>query len=409
MANTFYTPTQVAPEALMRLESKMILGGLVKTDLSAEFSYVGDTVKVRRPTSYLGQADNLDISAFSEDVIQGTKDVTMDKSHTVAVTIGAKDRTLSFDRWAEDVLDPAMQRLAEVIEGNIASRYTDFYWFEGTPGTVPATFAALADAGATMDDANINRMGRVAIHSPAAGAKLAGTVAQTYVQGANKTALEKATIGTFAGFENYTSVFAPTHTVGVATGTPLVNGASQNVTYATARNTWSQTLVTDGWTNSTTGILKKGDVFTLANVFAVNPSTKASTNRLQTFTVLADADSGATTGPATLTISPPIITSGAYQTVTAAPADNAAITVKTGTGGTGYRQSLLLDPNALILVSRPIDIGTGMGVKTTTRQGERVSISVTEYVDGKTLAQTMRFDVLWGTTTDPRLGARLTS
>lgn len=40
---------------------------------------------------------------------------------------------------------------------------------------------------------------------------------------------------------------------GVATGTPLVNGGSQT----------GQTLVTDGWTTSQTGILKKGDMIQL--------------------------------------------------------------------------------------------------------------------------------------------------
>lgn len=409
MPNAFYTPTQVAREALRRLESKLVFGQKVKTDLSSEFSYVGDTIKVRRPTAYLGQRDNLDITSYTEDVTQGVKDVTMSSTNTIPVVISAKDRTLSFDRWSEDVVDPAMQRMAEVIEASIASQYTKFYWLDGTPGTVPATFASVADAGAIMTDANISQMGRVAIHTPAGGAKLAGTVASLYVNGANKTALEEATIGQFGGFMNYTSVFAPTHTVGTATGTPKVNGASQNVTYDTAKNSWSQTLNTDGWTNSVTGILNAGDVITIAGVYAVNPSTKASTGRLQTFTVLADANSGASTGPAALTISPPIITSGAYQTVTAAPADEADITVKTGTGGTGYRQSLLMDPAALMLVSRPLDIGSGMGVKTHTETGNRVSISVTEFVDGKTLAQTMRFDVLWGVDCDPRLGMRLTN
>ena len=107
-----------------------------------------------------------------------------------------------------------------------------------------------------MTDGGISHTGRVAIHSPITGSKLAGTVAATYINSDNKTAL-RAKIGRFAGFDNYESVFAPTHTVGVATGTPLVNGASQNVTYATAKIP-SQTLNTDGWTNSTTGILKKG-------------------------------------------------------------------------------------------------------------------------------------------------------
>ena len=109
------------------------------------------------------------------------------------------------------------------------------------------------------------------------------------------------------------------------------------------------------------------------------------------------------------TISPPIIASGAYQTVTAVPADNAAITVR-GTGGVAYRQSLLLDPSALVLVSRPLDIESGQGVKTSTMSGNNVSVTVTEYTVGDTLAQNMRFDVLWGTKVlDARKGLRLTS
>lgn len=408
MANSFYTPTQVAKEALRRLEAKLVLGKIAKTDLSSEFAMVGQTIKVRRPTAYLGQANNLDITSYTEDVTQGVKDVTMSSTLSIPVVISAIDRTLSFDRWSEDVLDPAMQRMAEAVEASLAANYSSFYWYDGTPGTVPSTFSALADLGAIMTDANIGQMGRVAVHSPSASAKLASTVAATYVDGKNKTAMEKASIGTFGGFDNFESVFAPTHTVGTATGTPAINGASQNVTYATAKDTWSQTLNTDGWTNSVTGILKAGDVFTIANVYAVNPSTKASTGRLQTFVVLADANSGASTGPAALTISPPIITSGAYQTVNSAPADNALLTVK-GTGGTAYRQSLMMQPGALMLVTRPLDIGSGLGVRTHSETGNRVSISVTEFINGNTLAQTMRFDMLWGTANDPRLAARLTN
>lgn len=410
MANAFYTPTQVAQEMVRLLENELIIAKMVSSDLSSEFSMKGSTIYVRRQMQYLGQDDNLNLSSYAEDVIEGTVPVAMDKTWSNKVTIGATDRTLSFDRWSDQVIKPMARRAAEKIEASVAALYPAFYWFDGTPGTVPATFASLSDAGAIMTDGGISHTGRVAIHSPIAGSKLAGTVAATYVNSDNKTALQEAKIGRFAGFDNYESVFAPTHTVGVSTGTPLVNGASQSVTYATAKNTWSQTLNTDGWTNSTTGILKKGDVFTIANVFAVNPATKASTGRLQTFTVLADADSGATTGPAALTISPPIITSGAFQTVNSAPADNAPITVKTGGGGLSFRQSLLLDPMSIALVSRPLDIGAGLGVKTSTRSGNNVTVSVTEYITGDTLAQNMRFDVLWGTTVlDPRKGMRLSN
>lgn len=411
MADSMFTVANISKELVRMMENELVLGKLVGNDqLDSEKVKHGGSIKVRRQMQYLGQDNNLDLTSFDEDIIEGTVSVTMDQTWSNKVSLTALDRTLSFDRYADMVIKPMARRAAERVEASIAALYPSFYWFDGTPGTVPSTFAALADAGAIFSDGGNAMGGRVAVHSPAATAKLAATVAATYVNSNNKMALEKAMIGNFAGFDNYQSVFAPTHTVGVATGTPLVNGASQNVTYLTAKDTWSQSLITDGWTNSTAGILKAGDVITIAGVNAVNPNTKASTGRLQTFTVLADAASGATTGPATLTISPPIITSGAFQTVTAAPADNAAITVKTGTGGTGYRQSLLIDPAAIALATRPLDIPSNEGLKTATTTGEFVTMSTSSWVDGNTLNEFMRFDMLWKPVVlDPRRGMRLTS
>jgi hypothetical protein len=87
-------------------------------------------------------------------------------------------------------------------------------------------------------------------------------------------------------------------TLGVGTGTPLVKGASQT----------GKSLITDGWTASQTGILKAGDLITLASIPWV-------------FEVTADCDSdGATPSVATIPISPGILAG-------ASPADNAAIVV----------------------------------------------------------------------------------
>lgn len=409
MANSFLTPSVFAQEGLMLLENELVLGNKVHSDLSSEFAMVGDTISVRRPTAYLGQDDNLDVTSYNEDITQGKTTIVMNKTLSVKVNISALDRTLSFDRTVEDIIKPVAIKFKDKIETSLASLYTSLYWFSGTPGTVPSTFLSLANAGAIMTDAAIPS-DRFAVHGTDATANLADGLKGVYVQNTAKTAFEKATIGFYGGFDNYQSVHAPTHTVGTATGTPLVNGASQNVTYAASKDTWTQSLITDGWTNSVTGILKAGDVFTIAGVYAVNPVSKATTNRLQTFVVTADANSGASTGPATLTISPPIITSGAYQTVTAAPADNAAITVKTGTGGTAYKQSLLLHPKAFALVTRPLNIPQGTGLKTSTKTGNKVTISCSEWVDGNTLNHYMRFDMLWGVKClDPRLGMRLTN
>lgn len=83
---------------------------------------------------------------------------------------------------------------------------------------------------------------------------------------------------------------------GVATGTPLVMGGSQT----------GNELITDGWTNSTTGILKAGDYIQLG-----------SASSAQLYKVLDDVNSNGS-GQATLTIWPDL---------RSAPSDNAAITV----------------------------------------------------------------------------------
>lgn len=407
MANTFLTPSVFANAGLEILENELVLGNKVHADYSDEFAMVGNTISIRRPTAYIGQSDNLDLTSYSEDITQGKTTITMNKTLSVKVNMGVLDKTLSFDRIQEDVIRPVMVKFKDAIEVSIASNYSSFYWFGGTPGTVPSTFLELASVGAVMTDAGIPS-DRFAVHGTEASIKLADGLKGVYVQGKAKTAFEEAEIGRYAGFQNYMSVHAPTHTVGAYGGTILVNGAAQNTTYALSKDTWTQTLNIDGLT-ATTGTLKAGDVFTIAGVYAVNPVSKQSTGRLQPFVVRADATANGST-QAALTISPPIITSGAYQTVDAAPADNAAITIKTGTASTQYKQSLLLHPKAIALVTRPLNIAQGAGVKTSTKTGNRVTISCTEWVNGNTLEHSMRFDMLWATTAlDPRLGARLTN
>ena len=408
MANAFQTPTAYASEGLAILENEMVLGNKVSVDYSDDFAMIGDTLNIRRQTAYSGQSNNIDLTGVREDITEGKMTIQMNKTLSLGVDLGAVDATLNFDRWSEEVVRPVMVKFKDAIDASLASLYTQLYWFTGTPGTVPATYAALGATSAMMTDAGIPTDQRSGIHGPTAAWTLADGLKTTYVQGKVKTALELNQIGRYANFENYECVSVPTHTVGVATGTPTVNGAAQNVTYAAAKDSWSQSLITTAWTASTANILKAGDIINVTGVFSVNPVNKVSTGRLQPFTVLADATSAAA-GATTLTISPPIITSGAYQTVSAAPANGAAIVVKTGTGGVGYQQSLMLHKNCLMLATRPLKVMDGAGIKTSVKTGNRVSIRATEYTNGDTLKHTMRFDMLWGIACDPRLGARLTN
>ena len=63
-----------------------------------------------------------------------------------------------------------------------------------------------------------------------------------------------------------------------------------------------------------------------------------------------------------------------------------------------------------VLKNIRLDIPANAGLKTSTKRGNKVVVSVSEWVDGNTLAQNMRFDVLWGNEVlDPRRGLRQTS
>ncbi len=407
--NQKVTAGAIAKVALAQLENDLVIANTIHTDYSSEFAEVGDTINIRKPQRFAGQSDNLDLSSYNEDINEGKHAVVMDKTESIKFTLDPKEMTLDVGTYKERWIDPAITTLKDRVESELAALYKDLYWFSGTPGTKPSTFLELGANKALLTHAAVPQSPRVAVHDPDTALVLADGLKGVYVQDKARTAYEEAKIGRYAGFNNFESVHIAKHTVGAHAGTPLVNGASQNVTWTTARDTGTQTIDTDGWSNSVTGVLLQGDVFTIAGVYAVNPVSLQSTGNLQTFTVMADADSGASTGPATLTISPPIITSGAFQTVTAAPADDAVITVKTGTAGEQYAQSMCYHKNCFALVTRPLKVpDSATWAKNYT--GNKMSISALKYFNGDTRQESIRLDILFGVETIyPQLGARLTS
>ena len=193
----------------------------------------------------------------------------------------------------------------------------------------------------------------------------------------------------------------------VNTGTPLTNGAAQETTYALSKTTNTASLITDGWTNDTTGILLAGDVFTIADVFAVNPVSKDTQDFLQQFVVTADANSGASTGPATLTISPAPILTGPYQNISATIADGAAIVV-VGTGATIYPQNLAFHRNAFALVMIPLEMPDGANFKARESK-DGISIRVIKAYDIINSTDIIRLDILYGVKSIyPDLACRVT-
>jgi hypothetical protein len=195
------------------------------------------------------------------------------------------------------------------------------------------------------------------------------------------------------------------YTTGTYTAsTPLVDGASQT----------GSTLATDGWASGA-ATLNKGDIFTLAAVYAVNPVSYASTGQLQQFVVTATT-SDASGDMATLPISPSIITSGQLQTVTGSPANNAVITVLGTTNPAGgtlaatvTSQSLLFHPDAFTLVMSDLHRPTSGAEATVVRSKELgISIRMVQQYQIGTDSEPTRLDILYGwATLRPTLACRV--
>jgi len=364
---------------------------------------VGDTISIRRPADFTIRTGAV---ASSQDVIEGKTTLVVDQQIGVDFQFTSADLTLKIPDLAERVMKPAMSTIINYMAYDVLSTmYKRIYNWTGTPGQTINSYADFSVGPKRLDVLAVPTDARNAVLSPDDHWGLLGSQTSLFIQGAANDAYRDADLGRIGGVATRMNQMVPTHTVGTATGTPLVNGASQNVTYDTAKNTWTQSLITDGWTNSTTGILKEGDVFTIAGVYMVNPKTKQTTATLQQFVVTADASSGASTGPATLTISPPIITSGPHQTCSAAPADNAAITVL-GTGGTGYLQNMCYHKNTMGLAIVPMEMpAAAYGGHRETYKG--LSLRVIPTYDGVNDISKWRLDMLYGRKViDPRLATR---
>ena len=410
MADTVLTASVIAKAALAILDNELDVLGTFYRAPEAEFDKsvngytIGDTVSIRRPADFTVRNT---ITASAQDVIEGKTTLTIDQVRGVDFDFTSTDLTLNIKDLGERVIKPAVINIVnEIARDCLSVMYQGAYNWVGTPGQVVNSFTDFAKAPERMDEMAIPGNMRYAALNPGDFWGLTGSQTSLHIQGAANSAYRDGSLGRIGGIETLMTQVMPSHTVGVATGTPAINGGSQNVTYDTAKNSWSQSLVTDGWTNSTTGIVKAGDVFTIANVYMVNPKTKATLPILQQFVVVADANSGATTGPATLTISPPIITSGPYQTVNSVPADNALLTV-VGTGGTSYRQSLAYHKNAFALAMVPMVSPPGaVDVGRESRNG--ISIRVIPGYDHTNDKTTWRMDALYGRKLiDPRLITRL--
>jgi len=139
--------------------------------------------------------------------------------------------------------------------------------------------------------------------------------------------------------------------------------------------------------------VRAGEVFTVANVFSVNPQTRESTGSLQQFVVTADVT--AVAGAATVSVSPPIFTAtNALATVDSFPQSSAAVTFL-GAASTAYPQNLIYHKDAITFATA--DLLLPQGVDMASRAVHNgISLRIVRQYDINNDRMPCRIDVLYG-------------
>jgi len=287
--------------------------------------------------------------------------------------------------------------LASSIDADVANSYKAIYSSVGTPGTTPATSLVLLQAQQKLNENAAVMSPRYATVNPAANAGLVegmkglfnptDTISRQFKNG-------MMGMGVLGFDEVNMSQSIKQHTTG-SWGTTI---------------TVTTTVATEGTTSlgiSFTGSSKTwnvGDVFTIANVYSVNPQTRESTGSLQQFTVTAAASGSST---ATLSVSPAIYTSAnALATVDSFPVATAAVTML-GSSATQYAQNLVYHKDAITFATA--DLLLPQGVDMASRQVHNgISMRVVRQYDINNDRLPCRIDVLYGySTIRPAMACRI--
>jgi hypothetical protein len=395
MVQRILTPSIIAKEALFQLENNLVMGNLVHRDYRKEFVKVGETVSIRKPVKFV-VTDGA--TRTNQDVEEASTNITIDKRKHVSWNFSTQDLTLSIEEYAYRYIKPAMIALANKVDTDLLDLYKQIWNWVGTPSNTINSFADLSKAPQRLDEMAVPQDQRNAVLAPADSwamiGNLAGLTLTDQPASPQAEAYRQARLGRVANLETYMDQNVARHTTGPGgDGTPLVTTA-QSTTYANVLTAYKMDLVTDGWT--TADSLFEGDVFTIDTVFAVNPVSKVTLDFLQEFVLRADVTANVTTtSDTTLSISPPIITSGPYQTVSNSAPNNATIIYKSTTAAEITPQNMVFHKNAFALVNVPLEMPDSVQWKA--RETHRgLSVRLVKDYDIDNDVEIIRGDILYG-------------
>lgn len=400
MSNVLVTSSLVAKEALAILQNMLGFAKNVNRDFQSEFTSnqgrgysPGQTINIKRPPRYTYRAGRVAVPQATTEI---TVPLTLSQGGT-DLNFTSFERTLSVQQFEQKMQAAVAAVVNEIDRQGLDLARRTVYNAVGTVGTLPTTQAA-AYALLTQGNQKLDEMAaprdrqRALVVNPAMNAAVlqgfgglfnaSGQISDGY-----RTGMFQNAFGLSVDMDQNVS----RHTNGTAVqATNTVNGAGQTGSTLTVA--------------ALNGTLTVGTVFTIAGVNAVNPQSRQDTGALQQFVVTASAAASATT----VSISPAITPTGAFQNVTASPANGAVITIL-GAASAAYDTNIMYHRNAFTLAMVPMfEPETGTGAKVTQMSDDGFTVKVTQFYDGVNDNNLMRLDVLFGwAATYPELACKV--
>ena len=397
--NSLLTIEMITLESLRVLTNMLTFTGLVNRQFDPMFgksgAKVGDVVYARKPPRYIvRKGAGLQPQATTET----RTPIKLDSLIGVDLPFSGVERTLSLDNFSDRVLKPALAAIGNQIDYDGLQLYKDVYNFVGTFGTTPASTLSnpiYLGAGVKLDDmAAPQDDQRYLVTTPAGQASAVSANFALY----NPTAaisegFRKGRYGRqVLGFDWFMDQNCPTHTNGTRTGTQSLTWSVSGTQDAIS------SLYVAGFTSGNT--IKKGDIFTIGvlgaaeGVQSVNPQSRQATGSLQQFTVTADYTFSAATG--TLPISPPITSTGQFQTTDRAAIAGGVLTFH-GASTAVAREGLAFHRDAFTLVTAPLELPKGVHEAYYAGDDQTgIGVRIVTAYDIRTNEMITRFDVLYG-------------
>lgn len=401
-SQTLLTPTIISKESLMILENNLVAANRVNRKFENQFIKIGNSLTIRKPNKFtVASGAGLQV----QDIAEPSVTITIDQQKHVDFQFTSQDLTLTVEEFSERYLKPAMASLANQVDASCLGQVTNFSNLVGTPGTTPATFSSSVQlVGRRQDDLAAPQDNRTLVLNPNAYWAIANGLVGSFVMPTAKEALVKGYLATIGNYDVYMDQNVPNFSTGIHVTTTGVTIQGGQV---------GSTLSTAGWNSTDTFVV--GEVITIAGVNAVNPQSRLTTGVLKPFVITAavGVTSSDVRSTATLTISPPITTSGPYQTVNTAPTVSSVISFLTHGAATLAASSTM--PNnfaftrdAIGLVMVPMEIPQGVDFAAR-EQYRNISMRVIRAYDINNDVFPTRIDVLYGTAQYyDELGVRLT-